>query len=128
MWFRRSADPFALLGCVLENFMELETQSGDWLKRREKVTRALAKYGRSYGHARHIVGRPRGHRRRSLDAIIETGNLPRGEFDRALKNVAPDPPAAVTAACAIVEPRTQTGSPVPDETGLRSFVFREAFP
>jgi hypothetical protein len=35
-WLKHSQKPFALLGCVLVNFMELDTQDPDWLKGRER--------------------------------------------------------------------------------------------
>jgi len=41
----------------------------------------------------------------TLEDLIRRHDLPalKGEFDRALKNVDTDPPAAITAACAILE-------------------------
>ena len=104
-WLKASEDPFTLLGCVLENFMELETQQPGWLKSRERVRGTLAKYGLAYEHGGHIVGGATGAPSRSLDAIIQARDLPavRAEFDRALDSVERDPPTAITAACAIVE-------------------------
>ncbi len=104
-WLKHSEEPFALLGCVLENFMELDTQNPDWLKARERVAATLAKYGFTYEKGGHIVGGATGAPSRSLDSIIRDRDLPgvRAEFDRALDSVERDPPAAITAACAIVE-------------------------
>jgi hypothetical protein len=53
----------------------------------------------------HIVGGATGAPSRSLDTIIQERDLPavRAEFDRALASVEQDPPAAMTAACAIIE-------------------------
>ena len=35
-WLKHSEKPFALLGCVLVNIMELDTQDPDWLNGRER--------------------------------------------------------------------------------------------
>jgi hypothetical protein len=104
-WLKESENPFALLGCVLENYMELDTQNPEWLKGRERLTTTLAKYGFAYERGGHIVGGATGAPSRSLDSIIRNRDLPavRDEFDRALDSVERDPPAALTAACAIVE-------------------------
>src|SRR6185295_4108262 len=75
-WLRHSEEPFALLGCVLENFMELDTENADWLKGREKVAGTLAKYGFTYEKGGHIVGGATGAPSRSLDAIIRDRDLP----------------------------------------------------
>ena len=105
LWLTESTEPFALLGCVLENFMEQVTESPDWLDRRAKINRALATHGLSYGQGGHIIGGATGAPSRSLDSIIRERDLPAvlAEFDRALSTVERDPPAAVTAAGAIVE-------------------------
>lgn len=104
-WLKESENPFELLGCVLENYMELDTQHPDWLKGRDRVMASLAKYGFAYERGGHIVGGATGAPSRSLDAIIQARDIPavRAEFDRALDSVERDPPTAITAACAIVE-------------------------
>src|SRR3989338_181915 len=81
------------------------TESPDWLDRRAKINRALATHGLSYGQGGHIIGGATGAPSRSLDSIIRERDLPAvlAEFDRALSTVERDPPAAVTAAGAIVE-------------------------
>lgn len=104
-WLKESERPFSLLGCVLENFMELDTQSPDWLKGKEKIANALSKYGLAYERGGRIIGGATGAPSRTLDAIIQTRDLPavRAEFDRAIDTVERDPPTAITSACAIVE-------------------------
>jgi Abortive infection C-terminus len=104
-WLKESENSFALLGCVLENYMELDTQSPEWLKGRGRVAAALAKYGFAYERGGHIGGGTTGVPSRDLDAIIQARDIPavRAEFDRALDSVERDPPTAITAACAIVE-------------------------
>ncbi|MGH9548086.1 MAG: abortive infection family protein [Terriglobales bacterium] len=104
-WLKESEEPFMLLGCVLENYMELDTQQPDWLKGREKVKGALARYGLAYEQGGHVVGARTGAPSRSLDNIIKARDLQaiRVEFDRAMDSVERDPPIAITAACAIME-------------------------
>jgi len=104
-WLRNSPEPYRLLGSVIENFMEVQTEDGEWLGRREQMNRMLASHGLAYGLGGHIIGGATGAQSRSLNSIIRERDLPavRTEFDRALAAVERDPPAAVTAACAIVE-------------------------
>lgn len=75
LWLTESTEPFALLGCVLETFMEMETQLPEWLDRRAKLNRALAAHGLSYGQGGHIVGGAMGAPSRSLDAIIRERDI-----------------------------------------------------
>lgn len=104
-WLKESQQPFDLLGCVLENFMELNTQNADWLKGRERVTVTLAKYGLVYEQGGRIVGGATGAPSRSLDSMIRNRDLPavQKELNRALDSVERDPPSAITAACSIIE-------------------------
>jgi hypothetical protein len=90
---------------VLEDFMEVRTENTEWLERRGQMTRALANHGLSYGIGGSIIGGTTGTPSRSLDGMIQDRDLPAvgAEFDRALATLERDPPAAVTAACAIVE-------------------------
>jgi len=100
-----SPDAFAVLGCVLEDFMERPTQMSDWLTQRERVKRSLATYGLSYEQGGRIVGGSTGVPSRSVEAMIRERDLPglEIEFTRALQSVETDPPAAITAACSILE-------------------------
>ena len=100
-----AVDAFAVLGCALENYMEIQTEEESWLKQRAKVVQALADYGLSYERGGHIIGGATGAPSRSLNTIIRERDLTalKIEFDRALATVESDPPAAVTAACSIVE-------------------------
>jgi hypothetical protein len=100
-----SLDAFVLLGCVLEEFMERPTLVSDWLTQRERVKRSLATYGLSYEQGGRIVGSLTGVPSRSVEAMIRERDLPglEIEFTRALRSVGTDPPAAITAACSILE-------------------------
>jgi hypothetical protein len=52
-----SIDAQALLGCVLSEFMEREMDVRLFMDSRERLTRALARYGLSYGRGGLIMGR-----------------------------------------------------------------------
>jgi hypothetical protein len=100
-------DAVSVLGRVLEEFMDREV-----LVDRERtegaradVVRALARHGLSYRHGGTIIGATLSTPSRSLEDRIRERNLGelQKEFDRALANVESDPPAAITAACAILE-------------------------
>ena len=102
-------DVFKLLGGVLENFMEVEP-SGEhereqWKNQKARVERVLANYGLSYHTGGKILGAPAGAPSRSLEEILKERNFAdiEIEFKRALQSVESDPPAAVTAACSIIE-------------------------
>lgn len=114
IWLERadadgSVDVHALLGGVLHEFMERELPPEGWgsatVEKCERVTRALAKHGLSYGAGGRIFGGTVSLPTKSLDALIRERNLPEieKEFQRALENVEADPATAITAACAIVE-------------------------
>jgi hypothetical protein len=41
-WLKQSETPFLLLGCVLQNYMDVETEHPAWIKGREAITAACA--------------------------------------------------------------------------------------
>jgi len=98
-------DAFRVLGCVLKNFMERNTNQQDWLNYRIQIMEALAEFGFAYGTGGNIRGGATGVPSRSLETIIRQRDLTtvETEFNRALASVESDPGQAVTAACAIVE-------------------------
>ncbi len=114
-WLRRCnrehPDPFLVLGRVLEEFMEIraieESPFADdpWGKNHERVTRVLAQYGLSYHQGGRIIGGGASAPSKSLGDILKGRDLQsvEDEFDRALAAVESDPPAAVTAACSLLE-------------------------
>lgn len=97
----------SILGRLIEEFMDgdISRSSQDKQKDKERLISALARYSLNYGHTGKVYGasvtspsRTLGERLREMSiAEIEE------EFNRALRTVESDPPAAVTAACAIVE-------------------------
>lgn len=100
---------FAVLGAVLEEFMEVdprwEPEPGTHAKRKERVSATLAKHGLAYQAGGKIVGALVGAPSRTLESKLRDKDLDsvRKEFDRALASVDTDPAASVTAACAILE-------------------------
>src|SRR5262245_21657389 len=115
-WLRQinadpGVDPLAILGKLLEEFLEVSPPSDGpyflkaWEQRRRRIHEALASRGLSYQTGGKILGGSRSAPRRSLADRIRARDVAAGhaEFERALENVASDPPSAVTAACAILE-------------------------
>jgi hypothetical protein len=110
-WLKRMhadvADPTAVLGKVLEQFMEVdlyakqeEQQTG-----RQKVADILGRFGLSYHQGGLILGATNALPTKSLRQVLKDRDLAGvdKEFERAMVNVETDPPAAVTAACSILE-------------------------
>jgi hypothetical protein len=72
---------------------------------RERLSAALAKEGLSYGRGGYIHGAGLTGPSKSLGDRLKANSIQaiEAEFDRAYKSIEADPPAAVTAACAILE-------------------------
>jgi len=110
-WLKRMhkdvPDPLAVLGKVLEEFMEVERpfQAEDQAAGRKSITEALALSGLSYHQGGLILGAANALPTRSLKQVLHKRDLAAvdKEFDRALTNIETDPPAAITAACSILE-------------------------
>lgn len=114
-WLRRcnanpGIDAFAVLGKVLENFMEVDIDGTGldqkiWLEERDRIRIILAKYGLSYHQGGQILGCATGVPSRSLREILEKHDLiaVNEEFQRCIENAESDPPAGITAACSIIE-------------------------
>lgn len=105
-------EPLVVLGRVLENFMELPYAPGPWEEappaespEKARVDKILAKYGLTYAIGGYIRTTGSGPASASLKNKLQTLDLPgvEDEFRRALDAVESDPPAGVTAACAILE-------------------------
>jgi hypothetical protein len=117
-WFKqcsgfKDVDPFVVLGKVIGPFMDsadLEPYRDERAQKaiqdgRERIVRIMAREGLSYRCGGIVFGQSVSAPSRSLAETIRDRDLPAvtGEFDRALATVATDPPAALTAACAILE-------------------------
>lgn len=123
-WLQRiDADPeidaLPILGRLLQDYMEVqpphhvkenEEALKEWWRPRQRIQEALVAHGLSYYPGGKILGGPLFGPSRSLEELIHACDLPaiNAEFDRAYANVATDPPAAVTAACAILEATCRT--------------------
>lgn len=72
---------------------------------RDRLLAALAKEGLSYGRGGYIHGASLTGPSKSLGDRLKANSIQtiETEFDRAYKSIEADPPAAVTAACAILE-------------------------
>ena len=109
-------DSLRILGAVIEDFMERilrcsnplgssDSWIEEWQASRNKIYEALASHGLNYsaGGLIHKLGSIGATK--SLEHIIKSKDIAavEVEFDRALVNIDRDPPASLTAACAIIE-------------------------
>lgn len=104
------ADPskaLSILGKVLEEFMDgdMTRASGDKQKDKARLEAALARYNLTYGFGGRVYGATVTAPSRSLAEKLREISIREieEEFERAQRTIDSDPPAAVTAACAIVE-------------------------
>jgi len=117
-WLRlansNQSDPLALLGALIAEYMDEEFDAarfrwGQYSEGdddpRKKIIAAAKKDGLTYVRGGRFVGRDLATPSASLsDALAERGiDAAEDEFRRAYENVARDPAAAITAACAILE-------------------------
>lgn len=111
-----SVNPIEVLGGVLQEFMDKEFPTDsygygpDWKKEQDRIRRVLAKNGLSYQQNGQILTAGFSPSTRTLAEILRAGELASvdTEFQRALGAVELDPPAGVTAACAIIEALCKT--------------------
>jgi len=110
-WLKRMhtevPDSAAVLGKILEEFMEVDRpfQIEDQQAGRKKITEVLTRFGLSYHQGGLILGAAHALPTKSLKEALQHRDLAGvdKEFERALANVEKDPPAAITAACSILE-------------------------
>jgi abortive infection Abi-like protein len=111
-WFnhanKTSRDPLQILGKVIAEFME-KVYDDEFDKTlfvdQERVRRTLGNYGLSYMRGGYITSGSGTKVGETLKDIIEARDLSglQTEFDRIYENLEADPPAAVTASCALLE-------------------------
>ncbi len=99
----RPVEVIGVVGRLLEEYMD-----GDGGRNpggRAKVAKILQDNGLSYVRGGSIHGAGTSVPTRSLDELLRQRSIPEieKEFERALASVEKDPPAAITAACAILE-------------------------
>lgn len=121
-WMRRAnaecADPLALFGELIGEFMETEQAATQWWTgevekdddHREPLRKVLAKAGLSYASGGRIIGAKVSAPTQSLAERLSLGGLEalEVEYRRAYDTIHSDPPAAITAACAILESLCKT--------------------
>jgi Abortive infection C-terminus len=97
----------SILGKVIEEFMDadLPRSTADKPKDKARLEAALSRYGLAYGFGGRIYGAAVTAPSRSLGQKLRELSIAEleEEFERARRSVDVDPPAAVTAACAILE-------------------------
>jgi hypothetical protein len=101
------ANPAAVLGKVLEKFMEVDEafRADQQEPGRKRIQEALARYGFAYHMGGIILGASTALPTKSLTEILKSRDLGEvdKEFERSLAHVESDPPAAIAAACSILE-------------------------
>lgn len=135
-WLKRcndspTVDPLAVLGGVLERFMEVEPPSygayaDEYHQRHERVTKVLERHGLRYDTGGRVLAPGTTAATRSLQDVLRARDLGAvdAEVTRALAAVDADPPAALTAACALVEAFCKVyledhGLPLPKEQNVK---------
>ncbi|RRD71951.1 MULTISPECIES: abortive infection family protein [unclassified Desulfovibrio] len=113
---QEQVDGLQVLGAVIEDFMERILDLTDtwgtpnkwaeeWQGNRDKIHEALMTHGLTYfsGGKIYTVGATGAVK--SLEQILKNKDLEAAEleFARAMENISIDPPASLTAACAIIE-------------------------
>lgn len=105
-----SVDALKVLGKLLEEFMEFEVDERNqdiayWNERRTRIERALANHGLAYSFGGYVRKAGTSGPTRSLKQILRDKDLAAvdKEFERAMETIESDPPASLTAACAIIE-------------------------
>ena len=122
-------DRLRILGRLLEEFMEVDPSqefAEDRRASRSNVEQILAKYGLRYRTGGRVVEVATGPATKSLNAALAKREFDalQIEFERAVRLVQEDPPAAVTAACALLEALFRaylegTGVPLPDKQTIK---------
>jgi hypothetical protein len=104
-------DPMKVLGLVIEEFMDVRADPArrianeDDVRGRRKITDVLQREGHTYHKGGCISRTSDSPATTTLTDLIRAKDIPgvTREFQRTLSTVESDPPAAVTAACALLE-------------------------
>lgn len=110
-WLKRLheevSNPAGVLGKVLEEFMEVDNtyRTEDQESGRKRIREVLARHGLAYHSGGIILGAAAALPTKSLIESLKARDLGEvdKEFERSLTHVESDPPAAVAAACSILE-------------------------
>lgn len=112
-WLRRinkeCSDPFAVLGMIIEKYMEEEPEDNPFTEskvneNRERIEKVLIRGGLKYYQGGRIAGGLAAPAK-SLEEHIRNKDIKplNDEFDRALSNVETNPREALSAACNLLE-------------------------
>jgi hypothetical protein len=113
-WLRRanrtSCDALGTAGALIEEIMEVVPDENSLYTpslqtSKERIEKQLAALGLAYLPGGHIVAVGSSITAKTLEEMIAARDLigVQDEFERILSNTDTDPPAAVTAACALLE-------------------------
>ncbi|WP_262048182.1 abortive infection family protein [Bradyrhizobium sp. Bra78] len=144
VWLMRGnaemADPLAAFGQFIAEMMdfEIEPPRPNWdgtpvegpPDERLPVYDVLAREGLSYSRGGHIHGVNMPGPSKSLRERLRINPFPtiEKEFERALKTVESDPPAAITAACAVLEALCKNYLNVEEQEGPNKQLLGTMFP
>ena len=113
VWLRKTNtehdEPLRVLGTVLSDVLDvphrMDPPPDEWTAPRNRIRELLQQEGLTYQHGGRIYGSSLSEPSRTLEDEIRRRNIPavEREFSRAYDFIEIDPPAAVTAACAILE-------------------------
>jgi len=113
-WLRRGnnelSDPLVSFGALIGEFMDNPQWDEFYPEERDKLRKAFAKESLSYQTGGLILGSTLGGPSLSLAERLKTQGIDalNQEYNRAYAAIESDPPAAVTAACAILETLCKT--------------------
>ena len=109
-WLKRIhdevGDPISFVGRLIEEFMDVDVRRyNDQELGRVKIREVLARQRLSYSHGAIVRGTNEAFPAESLvDQLREKGlDSVDKELKRSLESIVDDPPAAITAACSIIE-------------------------
>ena len=110
-WLKRMhsdvPNPLAVLGKILEEFMEVDSTPGREEQEvgRKRIRAALQQSALLYRRGGLVVGADTTLPTKSLYRVLKARDITSAdkEFERALANIEKDPPSAITAACSILE-------------------------
>jgi hypothetical protein len=110
-WLKRMheevVNPAAVLGKLIEEFMEVDSRYSNDAQEagRKSIREVLARFGLSYRSGGLILGATAALPTKSLTEVLKARDLGEvdKEFERSLAHVESDPPAAIAAACSILE-------------------------
>lgn len=136
LWMKRvnkdpSVDPLKVLGGVLFQFMETSGGSayyyGDQIKeQQDRIRQSLARSGLAYHDGGIVLAGGQAPPVANLNDALRHRDLPalNVEFKRALDSLESDPPAAVTAACSLLESLfkvilNEEGVPLPSKETIK---------